>query len=305
MAKYNNRMYNRKVEGPAQSKFFDYKGTLNIEKYMEKDPYVAIELLDKYLEVYPDDYSSHEKLLSQLIKVGYYERAFEVLEYLESVVHDSKLKNIKDGKVQKIILQNIVFAKTRLYIHTGKYQEVYKYINDNVEFVNMNGLENIAALLFFLKCRLGLNDQIREEQKSYLFRQIVEYNEEEFIEHAKRHLEGYETDEEIDAIFYKDFPLEKVFEEVKKNYSIERRVSKGTINDEYYYRYDGCGTINGEICNYFKAVTLANDPEYITMCPILDYANYPCVDLNYLREDPKTKARKLSQIEKFNQRYGK
>ena len=305
MARHNARTYKAKTEGVDHSKFFDYKSSRNIEKLMEIDAYKAIELYEQYLEHYPEDYSSHERYLSLLIKVGYYDKAFEVLKYLEVMVYDGKLKNVKDGRNKYVLMKNIVFAKLRLLVHTGKYNEAYTYINQNVDLVNMHNLENIPAIIFYLKTRLGTTNQTREEQKCYLFSQLAEYNEEAFIEHAKRHIEGYTDEEGITAYFKADFPLEKVFEEVKKHYSLDKRISRGITNDEYYFKYDGCGHQNGVSCDYFIVVTFANNPHYVTMFPEPDAYKYPYVDLNYMKEDQKSKVRKLSQIEKFNQRYGK
>lgn len=305
MAKHKNRTYKAKIEGINHSKFFDYKSSRNIEKLLEIDPYRAIELYEQYLEHYPQDYSSQERYLSILIKVGYYQKAFEVLRHLEVMVYDGKLRNVKNGRNKYVLMKNIVYAKLRLLVHTGRYNEAYEYITKNVELVNMHNLENIPALIFFLKTRLGIINQTKEDQKCYLFSQLAEYNEQAFIEHAKRHIDGYSDEEGITAYFHANFPLEQVFEEVKKHYSIDKRISKGINTDEYYFKYDECGYQDGVLCNYFVVITLANNPHYITMYPEPDVYKYPYIDLNYMKEETKPRVRKLSQIEKFNQRYGK
>ena len=305
MAKLTNKGYKTKTEGVDRSKFFDFKDSKNIEKIIEKDIYKAIELYEEYLEHYPEDYPSHERYFSSLIRVGYYDKAFKELEILEMMVHDGKLISFRNGYTKRNLLRNIVYGKMRLLIHTERYQEAYEYIITNIEAVNINGLENISALLFFLKNRLGYVRKTNEQQKSYLFKQIAEYDEKSFIEHARRHIDGYETEEEITALFHNNFPLEKVFEEVKKHYSLENRISKGIINDEYYFRYDDCGMHDKIPCDYFTVAAFANKPHYITMVPVPNINTYPYVDLNYLKESNYVKVRKISQIEKFNQRYGK
>ena len=64
----------------------------------------------------------------------------------------------------------------------------------------------------------GTVDLRRREPNSYMFRQIVEYKEEDFRDHIKKHLADYnENDRNISvAYFNSDFPIDKAIIEVKK-----------------------------------------------------------------------------------------
>ena len=305
MARYNNRVYKIKTEGSTHSKYYDFKSSKNIEKIMEQDVFQAIDLYEQYTEVYPKDYASYKNYLCLLIRVGNFEKTAEVLRNLEIKILDGQLKKVKDGKTKKSLIETIIYIKLQLLIHTEKYEEALEYIETNNNLIDINNF-NKGGYIAYLKKQLGIPFELKEIEKknSYLFRQLDSYSEQAFLEHSKRHIEGY-TDEKIRALFYTDFPIEKIFEEAKKNYLFENRIISGVISDEYYFKYDRCGVKDGISCDYFVVRTFANIQEYLTMFPQDNINTYPYIDLNYLKEDIKPKIRKLSQIDKFNQRYGK
>ena len=308
MAKYSNREYQKRkmnLVNSENNKYFDYKNTQNIYRYEAQDTKVALELLEQYVEVYPEDISLRENYLTLLIKANHFEKAFEVLNELEPRATREKLGYMKDKKRREEIISSMTSSKIKLLLRTGRYQEAYDFIqekNSNGEAMNM---ENISSLIFFLKTNLGLSSPNREDQSCYLFTQMAEYREEDFIEHAKRHIYGYETEDYSVGLFYKDFPIEEIFNEIKENINIENRVSKGILDDLYYFKYDNCGRVGDTKCDYLVIIALANSNNYITMYPEISPLNYPYVDLNYIKEEEDVKVKKKSMVDKFYQRYGK
>ena len=65
-----------------------------------------------------------------------------------------------------------------------------------------------------------------------------------------------------------------------------------------------CGRVDNKLANYFKVVCLHDTKDFITMCPVLEGENLPYIDINYLKEEKETsKVKRISQTEKFYQRY--
>lgn len=100
----------------------------------------------------------------------------------------------------------------------------------------------------------------------------------------------------------------KITEEIKKYLLSDKRIYPDFIDDVYIFKYDNCGTVNQKSVNYFKVICFHNTKNIITMCPVNDNLNIPYIDLNYLnqeniQEQSNPKVKRLSQIEKFNQRY--
>ena len=78
----------------------------------------------------------------------------------------------------------------------------------------------------------------------------------------------------------------------------------GFFTSVYVFKYDNCGYDTEQAVNYFKVVCFNNSKNFITMCPSADCENLPYTDLNYLK-DKKINIKRLSQVDKFNQKYKK
>ena len=103
-------------------------------------------------------------------------------------------------------------------------------------------------------------------------------------------------------MFLSDFPLTKVIDEVKKIIpSQEHLFSDGLVSEKYFFKYDGCGRVDNKITDYLMAVSIQNTKKIISIHPSLSGENFNYIDLNYLREE---KTKKISRIDKFNQKYG-
>ena len=58
----------------------------------------------------------------------------------------------------------------------------------------------------------------KRDINSYLFRQIVSYDENDFIDHIKKHTadSNCDKDDPNKNIFSTDFPVDKIIDEIKK-----------------------------------------------------------------------------------------
>ena len=103
-------------------------------------------------------------------------------------------------------------------------------------------------------------------------------------------------------IFNEDFPVSKVLEELKK-YIPSKKSIFSMYADKYTFKYDFCGRVNNKVSDFFRVVTFHNENKLLTMYPVSYGSELDYIDLNYLKEE-KNSIKRLSRIDKFNQRYG-
>ena len=202
-----------------------------------------------------------------------------------------------------MIKDRLLFDTLKLWSYQGRYEELYNYCTEN--FQKIDELD-MGSLAFYSKIRSGRQPGKPREDYNYRSRQIIEYQEEEFLEHVKKHLADYnlEPDNVDNATFVPGFPFDKIFAEVKKYIPSDIGLCIGACDNKYFFKYDGCGRVKNKLVNYFIVVCLHNSDNFITMYPVDEAEELPSIDLNYLvSENKEDKTKKLSQIDKFNQRY--
>ena len=266
----------------------------------EIDPISARVLYEEYLKKYPEDYSAYPYYCSNLITLGEFELAEKVLSYVEKEYIKDNSFNKRD-RIEKFEY-NLFFAKIKLLSYQEKYEELYKLCVKNISRVVDKSLNSVW---FYSKKRTGrLNDEKRDVN-SYLFKQIVRYKESDFYKHIEKHLSVYNQNIDIpnNAIFEENFPLKDIVEEIKKYIPSDKRLFLGFYDDVYYFKYDQCGRSDKRMVNYFKVVCLHNSQDFITMYPVSGNDNLPYIDLNYMKKEEPAKVKRISQIDRFNQRY--
>lgn len=281
-------------------KYFDSFEFRQAIELMEIDPFSSISLFEIYLEKYPKDYCAYLFYCCNLITIGKIDEAEKIYNYVEDIYNnDNKFQKIDKSMRTK---QDLILTKLKLLSYTGRYEELYKLCINNKNIVKDNVIQRT---LFYAKKKTGRLNPEKRDENSYLFSQMVRYEETDFLNHIKKHL--YNTEEFIekpsDAIFEPSFQTEKVIEEMKKYIPSNKKLSPGFYSNIYFFKYDNCGRLNNKMVDYFEVVCFDNTNEFITMWPVDDIKNMPYVDLNYLvdyNEKPK-----ISQIEKFNKRFNK
>ncbi|MBR2833602.1 MAG: hypothetical protein IKE75_04160 [Bacilli bacterium] len=274
---------------------YEFKQAINT---LHKDPYNAMELFENYLENYPNDYCAYPSYIYCLVMIGEIEKASEILDYVESMVSLDAHFQSKTDKFDEYS-NRIVLAKMRILARQEKYQEIYDLYFDNP----IDLKDEYRYIIYYCKNKLGLLDSFPVNQ-TYMQRQIINYSEENFKEHIKKHLANYNADDSKQnlSIFGSDFMLDEVINEIKKYIPSENKLCHGLFEDAYIFKYDACGRVNNKLTNYFKVVTFAESSNFITMYPARTCENLPYTDFNYL-VDQKPKVKVLSQTEKFNRRY--
>lgn len=274
-----------------------------IIKIMNTNPIEAKNKFEEYLNNYPKDYSAYLWYIETLICLGEFKKGEKILNFI-----DNKLKNDSNISHEKVKID--IFNKHKFYViikllsYQEKYNELYSYCMKNIDRINEEGINH---LLFWCKKHLGKIDPERRDTNLYLFRQIVEYKESDLIEHMKKHdADCYEENINSKGIFNSEFPLKKVLDEIKKYIPSKKCTYPRLFENEYTFKYNECGRENNKLVNYFKVICLHNTNNIITAYPSNDCENLPYIDLNYLikKEEP-TKIKRISQVDKFNQKYNR
>lgn len=271
---------------------------------VDNDPNIALTRFEKYLEKFPRDYDGRTFYISLLIKLKNLGKAeVELLKLEKEMAQDFKFQQHieKNDKT----FSSLIFCKVKLLFYQNKYQQCYDLMNSNLTSILKYNI-HFEPTALLCKKRIGLLDSTSiSDSDGYLYRQILDYSEERFLDHIKKHLTTNEQiEEEKPSVFKEDFPFDKVFNEIKKNTPSNLRIYNGLIEDLYIYKYDFCGTNDNKQTDYFKVIALHDTSDFITMCPSTEGKNWDCLDLNYLREE-KPPEKKISQVTKFNQRYKK
>lgn len=289
-----------------QNKYYDSDFINKLIKLKETNPFFAISQCENYLKKYPEDYCAYRFYASLLIDVHRYEEAEEILIWLESKSEqDNNYSKIDFGEKKYLLNNSILYSKLRLLLLTEKYEEAYNFIKENKNALK-NNIKGTNAFSVFCRKKLGTINHARNYYDSYIFRQIIEYKEEDFLKHIEKHIYGYGI-EDPRGMLYSELPINDIIEEIKILIPNKNCLSAGFIDNRYIFRYDSCGINEGEETNYFEVVAFNKTDEIITMYPI-GFIKFPYIDLNYLKikdVDPPSRVRRLSQIEKFNQKYNK
>ena len=283
----------------------NYFNALEFRKIIEVadvNPFLAKELYERYLDKYPKDYTSYSYYAGILITLGELDKAEEVLNKLNILI--SKEENVLEryNRLKKI-KENISFVTLKYLIYKNDYNSALDYCDSNPYVFSIN----VVPIKLYLKSKLGLLESCDRDDCNYLKRQLIEYQEEDFLEHIKNHQADYniDIDDPNDNIFVPEFDTDKIISEVKKYIPSNKKLFSGFFEDTYYFKYDECGRINNRLYNYFKVVCFHDTDKFITMYVFPNGDNFPYIDLNYLKEKEDSKIKKISQIDKFYKRYGK
>lgn len=280
---------------------FEFKKALEL---VDTNPFLAKIKFEDYLDNYPNDYSAYPYYISCLVILGNFDEAEKYMTYLKKLEYtNDNFKYLIEKR--KKLKNNIIFTQLKLLSYQHKYNEMYNLCKNNFSvIIDLN----MKSVFFYCRKKIGELEGCLKDENSYLYRQIIDYTDEDFLDHIQKHLADFnkDSDNPSSSIFSYDFPISEVIEEIKKIIPSSKRLFTGFYEDSYVFKYDYCGKENNKVTNYFKVFCFHDTNNIITMCPSLNCEHLPYIDLNYLNQSKNSesgKVRKLSQIDKFNQRY--
>ncbi len=273
-----------------------YKNSIYSTAYIEKINNMigrqqysqALIEFQKYFQTYPNDPVIYYRYSNFLMTLGDFKQAKEFIEKMEHKYLSMK-SNFYLNKV-----------KFRLLILEEKYFEALELLNKYPEIIDYRNLE----LKAFVYKMTGRDMEFASEKDSYTMHQILDYQEEAFLDHLQKHLD-IELNES-DCIFTPKFPLNEIIEYIKTILPTDSCKYQTTLSI-YNFKYQECGHVGKYYTDFFQVAALNNvTHDILTMYPCFqpEYFSYTDLDPIFRKEEEGPKLKRVSQIDKFNQRYG-
>ena len=257
--------------------------------YAKKNDY---ENAEKY---YKNADTSDIKTKSNLAKLELAKGNFEKAEEYLSHIHVTK----EDVKTSYTVYYLLILVKFRL----KKYDEAQYMINIIRDNIDLNYADQKQIYFELGRIDLYIRNASKEiieiDDLVYTERQIISYRDDDALRHiTKHHLKNPHT-----SAFYENIDINEIYEYAKEKIKDEP-VIYDSMFDKYITKYNNIGfnVKNGDNVNQLAILTLPNTDKIITM--------YPCdgsesmFNLEEFEPKEKPKVKKLSQIEKFNKKYG-
>jgi len=272
-------------------KYYDVGWFLKIKKIAEEHHFEkAIYEYQNYLEKYPNDCCGYAYYADCLIRCGRLEEAEKVLDDV-IIIPSTPLASKQD----------LIMMRLKLLSATGRYQECYELFIENIDIFEDREIPHTETLIF-LKKKLNLLSDVDYSGYNYKIDQITNYSEKRALDCIRNC--RYVPIQENSAVFNEDFLLEETYYKLRNMLPIEGRMFDNIIESSYIFRYENCGRVGSRRVDYLEVITLQNSNDIIMIYPYENKERISCEDLTPIKEDvPKVK--RLSQIEKFNQRYNK
>lgn len=282
----------------------------------------AIDLCEETLKDCSSKY--YVRIFYEILAKAYYKKNDyeKAEEYYKKIDTDEKIKKINLGKIELLkgnfeladeYLSNLdvdnydinmfyeeyyILALAKLRVN--KYDEVLKILDLFYENINKHEIEQMKFKLD--RIRLYINsikkEKIDQSTLAYTEKQIVSYSKKSALKHIYKH----HVVEPRESKFNENIDIKELFENIKDMLSKDN-VIYDSLFDKYIIKYPNAGyDKDNHNINQMLVITLPNTKNILTMYPY-DGSESMFV-LEELEEKEKPKVKRLSQIEKFNKKYG-
>lgn len=283
-------------------KQIDIKKLSNLIKMINSTPNAARISLEKFTKKNPNNIYGHICYSSVLIALNELEEADKELETVRQLIYTSSYLRDKPDLLE-YYRHHLLVNRLKLFGLQNKSSEFLRLFNYNKSSIREVGPHDVI----YFKHIQGYNPP-PSYIPSYVSQQVLDYNEERFLEFVKRESRNNKNNEvSVTAkygYFSDDFPYERVVEEIKKSIPSDKKINQGFCYNVYVFKYTGCGIAEEKQCNYFKVVTLNNTDHLISMYPVSEDLDIEYTDLNHLKNKNESDEKRLTMIDRFNKRYG-
>lgn len=301
---YSEERYQLKIKkNKPKNKYFDHYEFISALNLREQSIELSLNKFRDYLEKFPYDYSASAYFITTLITAKNLQEAELELKKLEEEIKIEYDRLIAAADIEKIN-KSIAFCKLKLLMYQEKYSKAYNYLLDNLEIFDTDPRYLEAVRVFSEKQMDYFDMESISDFDYYAIKQLLNYSQEELLEHIKPHLSTLDESEKDKAVFNNNFPVDRVIETIMEECPNEKRVYSGLYEDAYVFRYDLCGKIGKMNTDFFKVFTFHDSSEIINMLPCQQGEYFDYYDLNYLKEE-NDKVKVKSGLDRFNKRYGK
>jgi len=243
---------------------------------------LAMNLLEEFLTEYP---GNSYALKEYAIIIRQTKGPSEALELLKEATEEGI---------------HVIREKSICYIYLEEYE---KALNELNKLTRLN--DTCSQIKSF--CKIKLNQETAEDLSYYVGQQVYYYEEEKALEHI---ITGHRKNRKRNY-FSSDWNVEEVYHNIREHLSQAKPMITMDWMTSYLFRINSIGYSPTDIpVNHLKVTTLPNSTDIITMFP---YSNNKKNIVNdyeeMLTEDTQEQfvksLKRKSQVEKFQERYGK
>lgn len=252
----------------------------------------VIKYATKYLDECPND------VIIRFMRA----KTYRILKRFDEAIDDLKY-NLSLGYNDHSITE-LFF----IYYFKGMYKEAFELIPILREHKNLK-LESLDLFEFIIRHNLGLEKNRNSVVKfNYVTSQIIKYDEKNAISHIKCHLDGNKNK----SLFYTNIDIEYLYYLVRDNINDSNKANMDEVLQVHHFTIPNIGYNDSGICNCLKVIVVPMTNNIISMYPVSYYQadvddcfEYDHDKLFKKKENDEPKVKRLSKIDKFNQRYGR
>ncbi len=254
---------------------------------------LAMKKIHEFIDNYGNDIEVLYLYGKLLRKTGYVE---------ESINNFKKALEVMQEKNTDFYYNATIAELFKVYFINCYYKEAYDILisaPSALKFEHYNdNMPNLSEFKKLLEIRLGFYKEQGDE--SVLIQKVLYYDRERSIDHVKKHLK---ESGRLDHSIFNDVDIDKLFALVEDSIKESKKMQRFAFNDLYMFEFYRIGQDNS---NKLMVVTNKGTNEIISMYPT--QSNIKCqINDNLYRqvlEEESSKVKKISQIDKFNKRYG-
>lgn len=202
-----------------------------------------------------------------------------------------------------VLSVSATFDNISVYINVLLRARQYEKARDAYQALLPNNLSNVRTSFVFERylaiINKNLGDKV-ESNGSYFLNQTKSYSTSSAINHISEHYKS----ENGSGRFSETFDLNKEYFNMTKSVQDTRPVftSLNSPVDTYVVNHDNAGVLGDIPLNKIQVITILDTKDIITFYPVSKYSLGYEYEEDFIPKEEKKK--RLSQIEKFNQRYG-
>lgn len=263
--------------------------------YFDKKYDTFISEATKYLQVHQNDIEMRFMRAKAYRKLNYFDEAIKDLKYILEI------------KVNNYALAELYF----IYYYLNMYVEAIKLLPLVYETRCISAYSAYISELI-MKKKLGISMKFKKGNKcDYITSQVTNYTVKEALNHitTNHSIIGDNGEANKEKSYFNDnINLEYLFQIIRSSIKNSKKVNKDEILEVHYFAVANVGVYNDNNCNFIKVIVIPNTNNIITMYPTnsIDDGNVSNLEFDGdLLFNKKQKIKTMSQIDKFNKRYGR
>ena len=251
----------------------------------------SLMILKGKIEYRQTNYLESEKIFGRLVKKGYRPICIYSNELDEAENILEKLSE-NDGKYRCISLIYLASIHIRKHQYTEALNLLgFVYFNYKNTF-DKRALSNVIMLISIAQTNIGIDIQ----KTNYVMEQVANYSRNATLRHMEDRVNGYH--------FFKNIDLQATFDRLQELIADEypKICACSRACDAYVVDFHSAGVFYDKPLDKMQVITVIGTKDIISFYPVSELSYWKNFDSDSV--GPVINVKRLSQIEKFNKKYG-